>query len=497
MPIRQTAEVSLNYKQIWDIVIERLIDIYGDYANPEKNLKSYMNSEVYKKQCHKAKKIKSIPIIQPDDITKMDMEDEVYSNQVSELLKLRENYLNSNNNKNIVLKMASILGIMPDDNVGLFKVLVNKEVMSDNEKKHFNEKILKSMNMLEIIVKILSDLFVDGFLVEFDSVGSIMTQPHKNNFYRGENAYYNSSKPSLYRNVNKDNILECEVLGRLRLYECWKTFDKFKAVTNWKHNSINYMALSQHYGLKTQMMDITTNLKTALFFACCKFGEDRKWHPLDKTDFQHRNSRYAISKSNGNSKFGVLYRCPTELTDLKWAIEKDNISSEWEAIIPVGYQPFMRCSSQNAFMLMAKSMSYDIYNDEIFEKYRFPLTEEICNWIYEEMDCGRTIYPNDDIPDISNEIEKINDITTFSQEVYDLYREDLEKFGIDEKEIKRAFNRFGISVDDDIKIIEDVKISYINNNYTLDVAEKLIGVEPSMRPILKLPSDTMVEYVPE
>lgn len=492
--IKNNASVSLSYKTTWEIIVKHLMSIYGDYANPEINIKKFIHNDLYKKQCHKVKKIKSIPILNFDDIKKMIEEDELYLNQISKLLELKEKYTKTkSNNKKTIFEMASILGIMPDDNAGLFNMLVNKKEMSIDEKRHFNKIISESVNILEIVVISLSDFFTNGFLVEFDSVGSVMTQPHRKYFYRGENAYFNSSRPSLYRNVNKTNALECEILGSLRLYECWGFFDRFNAVKSWRYNSINYMALAQHYGLKTQMIDITTNLKAALFFACCKFGKDKKWHPLDKSDFAHRNSRPNISKDNGNSKFGVLYRSPTELMDLKWSLNENNPSFELEKIIPVGYQPFMRCSSQNAYMLLAKSMSYDAYNDETFEKYRFCLTEEICNWIYEEMDFGKGVYPNADIPDISNEVESINNTTGFSQKVYDTFKDDLKNQGIDKKTITKIFSKFGITVNKSFNVIDEDRLNYINNKYTLDTAEKLIGLDPAMRPMLILPSDTMLE----
>ena len=37
------------------------------------------------------------------------------------------------------------------------------------------------------------------------------------------------------------------------------------------------------------------------------------------------------------------------------------------------------------------------------------------NWIYEEMDRGESVFPLDDIPDISQEIESINKLMNFSE----------------------------------------------------------------------------------
>ena len=79
-------------------------------------------------------------------------------------------------------------------------------------------------------------------------------------------------------------------------------------VKHWKRSDVNYMALAQHYGLRTPLLDITTNEE------------------------------------------------------------------------------------------------YDLMKDKLFKKVKFRLTEDFCKWIYEEMDCGQVIYPNDE------DIARIQDI---------------------------------------------------------------------------------------
>ena len=61
----------------------------------------------------------------------------------------------------------------------------------------------------------------------------------------------------------------------------------------------------------------------------------------------------------------------------------------------------------------------DLFLDKRFDKFKIRLSEDICSWIYEEMDRGGAVYPNDDIPDISAEIEGINSITGFSSNVFE------------------------------------------------------------------------------
>ena len=69
------------------------------------------------------------------------------------------------------------------------------------------------------------------------------------------------------------------------------------------------------------MMDVTSDLLTALFFACCKLENDGKWHPLTKDDFEKEDSRVNVKKLGGDSRYAVIYRSPSEITDMKWAEE--------------------------------------------------------------------------------------------------------------------------------------------------------------------------------
>ena len=59
------------------------------------------------------------------------------------------------------------------------------------------------------------------------------------------------------------------MVGLLRLNEGCSFLDNFDAVKYWNISNISYVALAQHYGLKTIMMDVTSDLMTALFFTSC------------------------------------------------------------------------------------------------------------------------------------------------------------------------------------------------------------------------------------
>lgn len=152
------------------------------------------------------------------------------------------------------------------------------------------------------------------------------------------------------------------LVDKLRLNEGCGFLENFDAVKQWGYSNINYMALAQHYGLRTPMLDITGDIMTALFFACCKYGPDGKWHPLENSDFENADSRKVVADRSGDSRYGILYMCPTEIQDMALLYDED----KGNCALPVGYQPFMRCKCQYAYMYLTKDSGYDLLKDPMF-----------------------------------------------------------------------------------------------------------------------------------
>ncbi|MCM1284946.1 MAG: FRG domain-containing protein [Acetobacter sp.] len=483
--LQDSAKVSFSYQQFWNIISNNLQELYGKFANPEYCLLSYFDCEEYKTNCQIVNCCDDIPLIDIDNINDMLIEEENYFKNVQKVL----NLFNFNNDNTI--EIANILGVLPNKNdEALFRYIFAKNRLCEKELYKINKSLIGNRNLLEVIVDMLVQSFNNGYLLEFPATGSVMTQQHGRYYYRGENAFYRVSKASFYRTIDNSPPIQIrKIIDRMRLYQCWETLDQFDAIKYWNYSEINYMALSQHYGFKTSMLDITSDLKTALFFACCKYGSDNHWHPLKNDDFVHIDSRHYISDNGGDSRYGLLYRSPSEITDLRWCIEGE--SAAFEIITPVGYQPFMRCSHQHAYMMLTQA-NYDLLKDKYFDKYKFRLTEELCDWIYNEMEQGSLIYPYDDIPDISNEIEKINKQKTFSSSVFEITAND---FKIDSKYFNCLINtleEYGIKIKNNVSIFNPIKLSKINRDYTADYAMKKIEELPKMRPLLTLPSDTLV-----
>lgn len=484
------TSVTMSYQKYLRIINGHLQTLFGTAADWNHCLDRYYKSNEYVKSCRFITSCDEIPELTRADLDAMLAEEQNYSDKVSELKRnsrmiLTDN-LPSTNKDELLLQNIAILGLSLEHNKEtIFNWLIDRSRISKEIDVNWMRE--RHQPLLGIIENIMSALFEDGLLLEFPAIGSVMTQQKSKYYYRGENAFYGTSKPSVFRNsINP-------ITRIMRLYECWNLLDKFEAVNRWGYCAVNYMALAQHYGLHTQMMDITSDLRTALFFMCCKYGDDNRWHPLTNADFSERNSRSNVAHIGGDSRYGIFYRSLTEITDMKWAMSDDNVG--FNIITPVGYQPFMRCSQQHAYMLMVDDDKYDMYKDPHFEKFKIRLDEELCNWIYEEMDGGNSIYPNNDLPDISPYIQKINSSNCFSESVY---KTTVAGLGFDKSGLAKVdvyMDRLGLKVCPDICHIPQFELQRINQHYSIDTAYKRIQAIPKMKPMLTLPSDTKIELL--
>ncbi len=493
--VRGKSKVTMSYQTYLQAISDNLQSIYGEYADWTDCIGNYGKSRQYIMGCHYVQNCEDIPTLAPQDIDKMLYEEAQYSAKILELLKKRDLLDKQKDNyKNLLYCISEILGVQPDTKEeGLYKWLVNKEYIKTQQYAQIKQKFNNNLELVYIIVDVLSTLFLNGVVLEFPSVGGVMTQQKGQYYFRGENAFYNSSKPSLYREKKDTRIPKTlqYLIEVLRRDECWNFLDQFDAVKHWSASSINYLALSQHYGLKTQMMDLTSDLKTALFFACCKFGNDHKWHPLKNEEIKYKDSRPYISANGGDSRYGIIYRCPTEINDMKWAISEEN--SGFNIITPIGYQPFMRCSHQYGYMLLAKNEDYDMMQDPLFDKFKIRLDEEFCLWIYEEMDKGNAIYPHEEIPDISQYIEPMNNQHVFSEKVFKTIIKELNVGNNGEQKIRKELGKYGYSIRSQISYLSTKKLNKINKRYTADIAYSKIGVSSVASPIIILPSESFLE----
>ena len=277
----------------------------------------------------------------------------------------------------------------------------------------------------------IGTLNIEGTIVP-SPFGYTRTFDNRRHLFRGENQQYSYSESTLSRRCRRrDGSFRpkrerelIHVLANLRIIQFRKFLMQFESISGWEDNgiNINYKALAQHYGFETFLLDLTNNVMDALFFATCKWIKDH-FEPLDETD---------INKSE-ETKYGILYHTPMwkansincfgELNNL---LSEDGIldiknirpidSGDWDGqIIQIGQQPLYRAHSQFGYVYPMKNIKTNICTSNAFERIRFRHNEEFCKRIYEKMQKGKAIYPDEGINMVIDIVKKIQGSFIFSE----------------------------------------------------------------------------------
>ncbi len=280
--------------------------------------------------------------------------------------------------------------------------------------------------------------------------GTVITQGKRGSYYRGETCIYARSASTLSRPLDRLPSEEDRLLYRLvadmRIAEFTFFIHKFDRVRHWEDYGLTVLEepLAQHYGLETDWLDITNDFNTALFFATCKWDDDSgEWYPLTKAQIEH----------NDDTRYGVLFHMPAwraVMSNMLVAARpgNQNMQDKEGLILPIGYQPFMRCHSQYGYGLYMKTPA-PLQENISFEKLHFPQSEQLSDAIFELMEGGKKIYPREGLDDFSDIIKSIKAATHFSEAAFqaalqknqleaqaDWYRRKLEAFHIDSKTIE-------------------------------------------------------------
>lgn len=212
-----------------------------------------------------------------------------------------------------------------------------------------------------------------------------------NCYYRGQSSYYPNSKPSLWRKGTRKKRgmqPEDQFVERLKLCELKLMIDDYPLTQIFK-NGIYYKsrsgkmvslpldvdaeALAQHYGIKTELTDLTTNLWVAAFFAATKYD----W----QTD------TYAAITDTKKYEYGVFYHYFDPIVPLPGKKREP-------ALRAVGMQPFGRPGNQAGYVLKMRP-DQNMNRMAGFEKIKFRHIAEINKLIYNYSNCSRNFFPEE------------------------------------------------------------------------------------------------------
>lgn len=303
----------------------------------------------------------------------------------------------------------------------------------------------------------LAVMYSGGAVVAYPNGMRFITFPSKRHLFRGENQKYPATIPSLRRDLDRftdDREKELNfAVAQLRKWQFSELIWNINIVPYWeaKLSEVNYDALAQHYGFKTCLLDLTSDLKTALFFATCKYkSETDSFLPLTQED---------IDKSE-ETKYGYIFHAPSRQIDflIGSSLKAMKLTSNanktcyWQngdmdgIAFQIGYQPLYRCHYQSGYIY---PMRYEkpLQENSVFEKLRFKQSVFLSNHVYEMMDKGKKVFPNEGISEIRSIVDELKYSVVFSREQLDCI---FNVIGINRKifpfyeDLLRAINGFHV-----------------------------------------------------
>lgn len=204
--------------------------------------------------------------------------------------------------------------------------------------------------------------------------------------FRGQRGFYVPSTPSLLRKKKGrfvvENIFYEEFVLALKDHPLIRLFwDGIELCGHRYFFEVTYYGLAQHYGFKTRVMDLTSDLDVAKFFAVTDYNE--------KTD--------TYSPVIDESRYGVFYYWDNVRHPLAFQpIFGGNLSS-------IGLQVFPRSGRQKGFLFsMYREQNF---NDIPFVRYKlFRHDAAISKQIYKMARRGKLYFPEDELSSLAQRI---------------------------------------------------------------------------------------------
>lgn len=273
--------------------------------------------------------------------------------------------------------------------------------------------------------------------------------------YRGQNVEFAPCLPTIYRGNPSDEQI---FLNRMRLVAFKRLLDSHPVIQYFfrKHNFlVSVEGLAQHYGIETEILDLTSNLDVALFFAVCKYNAGKDSYDYYR-DGVHKGVLYVFDPFYDND-----------------TIPLSPMDSYMNGLIkPIGLQAFKRPSVQYGYGLHLKRGKST--KSWMFE---FEFTSDESDYYYNLFKGGERLWVKDRL------VNKVNEINCLKEFSYNLFNETFSLYrpkGWSANKMKGAINGLGIELKsraDDILFAKSEKGEIIQewNDYLgRDFASKII-----------------------
>jgi hypothetical protein len=253
--------------------------------------------------------------------------------------------------------------------------------------------------------------------------GSAVTFDASKHLFRGENSLFPESLPSLRRKTAAMDQEEADLyrfVNAMRISNFTRFLQSKKIVQEWTCCDVNYLALAQHYGLETDLLDLTNDFFIALFFATTIYEPAAKtYRPIGEEDLK-----------NGH-EFGVIFCAPDWTVDffqpmpsVDWSFRHPEIvddsqkvaldSGELDSIaFQIGQQPLMRCSAQSGYVFPLRR-GKPLQENGYFEKLRFRQSPALSRYVFDLCERGRLVFPQEGLTDEDEtQVDRVKSGMTF------------------------------------------------------------------------------------
>lgn len=236
--------------------------------------------------------------------------------------------------------------------------------------------------------------------------------------YRGQNKEFIPCVPTIFRG----NPLEEEIfIERMRLEVFRRLLNSHPVIVDFfkRHNfKVDYEGLAQHYGLKTSVLDLTSSLDVALFFALCKYNRTDDRYSYYDDGLSHEAILYVFDPIIDNEPTPSLNDCN---------YMNGNIT-------PIGLQAFPRPGIQQGYALhISKGESVKCW------MYRYSFTCDDSKYYYDKFNGGKSIVGIEDA--LVGKGKKIASQRIFSTNVFERTYAQYRPNGITKAKLKKHISK--------------------------------------------------------
>ena len=217
--------------------------------------------------------------------------------------------------------------------------------------------------------------------------------------FRGQTKEYKPCLPTIYREIRGRTPDAVDIfIERMRI-NVFKHLIMSHPVVNGffipHHFYIDILGLAQHYGLKTNVLDLTTDIDVAMFFAMCPYNSEIDSYLYYTDDDEHIGIIYLVQP---------FLTCPGSCEIL------------FDKISPIGLQVFDRPGRQKGFAYhMAEG------EDLFAVKYSFKYTSADSEAIYRKFNNGEVLWCKDVL------VEKVKYIASMTCFQYNVFKETFDE----------------------------------------------------------------------